>query len=63
MNVVGHQHVGMDLTTTLERNLIKFAQVAKVVFALEEAGLPIVATLYDVLGNASKVESWSPWHA
>ncbi|MGH8191878.1 MAG: hypothetical protein ACREP2_10575 [Rhodanobacteraceae bacterium] len=57
MNVVGHQHVGVDGTTTTTGGFQQIAPVSDMVSVGKEARLPVVAALDDVLRNAGEIEA------
>jgi len=60
MDVVGHQHIGMNSTSATNRGLVNQFKVGLTVIIIEEARLAIVTTLRDVLWNSGNVEaSWS----
>jgi len=58
----GHQHIGMHGDAELERQLPQVLQIARPVDVGEEARLPIIAPLHDVLGNTGKIQSGLAWH-
>lgn len=62
MHMVGHQHIGMHGDAELERQLPQVLQIARPVDVGEEARLPIIAPLHDVLGNTGKIQSGLAWH-
>jgi hypothetical protein len=57
MHVIGHQDVRMDATRVGERRFLKAAQVASIVRLVEEAGLSIIAALYDMLGDVGELDA------
>ena len=57
MHMVGHEHIGVNVTAFAQRDLAQFIPIAVVVDRVEEAGLPVVAALNDVLGNTSQIQS------
>ena len=48
MNVVGHQHIGMDATTVRANVFRETFQIEAVVFIGKETGLPVVPVLDEV---------------
>jgi hypothetical protein len=62
VDVVGHQHVGMQDATRGKRALAQKVQVAAAVAVVEEAGQSIVAALDNVLRYAWDIESWMACH-
>jgi hypothetical protein len=51
VDVVGHQHVGVNGATVLQRRLAQIDPVVTVVHLGKEAGKPVVAALHGVLGD------------
>lgn len=60
--MVGHQHVGMHLAGFPPGGFAQILQVADAVDLGEEAGLPVVAALDDMLRDARHVEPWKSGH-
>ena len=54
VGVVGHKNVGVDRATFARCDFPQFVGVAGVVDLVEETGLPIVASLDHMLGNAGR---------
>ena len=52
MNVIGHQHISMDVQTILLGGLFQPFEIGQVVAISRENSLPVVATLNDVLRHA-----------
>jgi hypothetical protein len=48
MNVIGHEHVGMDVAGGLGRVLVQQRQIDQVVSSARKTGAAIVPTLDDV---------------
>jgi len=63
VDMVGHQHVGMDRATFALCDFVEIAQVTTIVVRREEARLAVVAALDDVLCDAGKIESGWAGHA
>ena len=63
MNVVGHQHVGVDGAAVLCRGFGEFPQVAAIVRIGGEARLTVVSPLHDVLCDAGQIDAWVARHA
>ena len=62
MDVVGHQHIRVHRTAFAQGDLAQLAEVTVMIGVGEEARLPIVSALDDVLRNTGKVESGLAWH-
>ena len=52
MHVIGHQHIGVHIALMLLRGFAKFLSVVQVIGVIRKAGLPIVATLDNMLRDA-----------
>jgi hypothetical protein len=57
MNVIGHQAIGMYRARIFLRKLVQVKQVQDVVALSEKTGVPVVAALNDMKGNARDYES------
>ena len=62
MHMVRHQDVGVNGATFSSRDLAEFAAVAQVIGIIEEARLPVVAALDDMLRDAGEVDAERAWH-
>ena len=51
MNMIRHQHIGVDLASTLTRIFLKPIQIVTVVCSVIETGLMVVSALYQMKGN------------
>jgi hypothetical protein len=63
MDVVVHQHIGMQRDVGVEQGFAQQMQIAPPVGVIEEAGQAIVAALDDVLRYVGKIESGQACHA
>lgn len=63
VNVVIHQHVGMQRAATRGKCLAENDQVVPPIVIIEEAGQAVVAALDQVLDNAREVEAGKSGHA
>ena len=63
VDVVVHEHVGVQCAAGGEQRLAEQVQVAVAVVVIQKAGQAVVAALDDMLGNAREVESGLPGHA
>jgi hypothetical protein len=62
MYVVGHEDIGMDPAPVSDGGLGKILQVPVMVRASEEARLPVIAALDDVLGHSGQIQAWRSRH-
>ncbi|MGN8200540.1 hypothetical protein ACS8Y6_17825 [Salinisphaera sp. RV14] len=62
MDVIGHQHISMDITTADPGSRLQAFQVKQVIILVEKAGLTIITTLNHVLGHAGQVEAGQAGH-
>lgn len=62
MDVVGHQHLRVHLARFPAGYFAQILQVADALGFGEEAGLPVVAALNQMLRGAGHVESWKSGH-
>jgi hypothetical protein len=60
VNVIGHEHIGVNGAVFGPHDLAKVVPIALVVDGGEEARLPIVAALYDVARNMGEIETGLP---
>ncbi|GAA0708379.1 hypothetical protein GCM10009105_07920 [Dokdonella soli] len=60
--MIGHEHIGVDGAVFAHRDFAKVVPITLVVDGREEARLPIVAALHDVLGNMGEMETGLPGH-
>lgn len=63
VDVIGHQHVGVDSAVVLTGSVREVLPVGGIVILGEETRLPVVAALDDVLGHARQVEAGLAGHA
>jgi hypothetical protein len=63
MDVVVHQHVGMQRDVSTEQGFVQQMQIAPPVDVIEEAGQAIVAALDDMLRDMRKIEPGQACHA
>jgi hypothetical protein len=52
MDVIGHQHVGVDGAVVPARGMLQTCQIKALVLRDKEGGLAVVTALNDVLGHA-----------
>ncbi len=57
MDMIGHQHVGVDLATFRQRRLSELTRIAPVILLAKEARLAIVAPLNDVLRKTRQIQT------
>src|SRR5690606_30721652 len=62
VDVVGHQHVGMYVAAMAAGMLVQKREIELAVAVFEEAGLPAMSALHDVLGDAWGTESGGTGH-
>jgi hypothetical protein len=62
VHVIGHQYIGMHAAPGFQSGLAQVLQVAHIVHLAEEARLPFIAALDDVLRHARQVQSLGPRH-
>lgn len=62
MNVVGHQHIGMDGAAVIGSRFLQPMEVAVIVLLGEETRLPIDAALHEVLGQVGNSDSGAAGH-
>jgi hypothetical protein len=62
MHMVRHQGVGVNGATFSSRHLAESTAVAQVIGIIEEARLPVVAALDDMLRDAGEVDAEWAWH-
>lgn len=62
VHVVGHQYIGVHVAVAGQCDFAQVLQVALVVDSAEEAGLAVVATLDDMLGDAGQIDPRLPCH-
>ena len=55
--MIGHQHVRMDLAAVCSGRIMELYEISEIVLLAEEAGLPIVTALDNVLWNTGDMES------
>jgi len=60
--MVGHQHVGMHRTAFAQGGFAQQRAITEVVRLGEEAGLPVVAALHDMLRDAGEINAWRAGH-
>ena len=62
MDMVGHQHIGVDVASMFFRRFLKFFKVETVVFFGPKNDLSIIATLDDVLRLTGNDEAGKACH-
>ncbi|WP_298579081.1 hypothetical protein [uncultured Luteimonas sp.] len=62
MDVVVHQHVGMQVHASCLECFAKKREVAQAVAVVQEAWQPVVAALHDVLRNTGQVQTGKAGH-
>jgi hypothetical protein len=62
VNMIGHQHVGMDGAAMLLGTFVEPVQVDGIIFVAEERRLTTIAALDDVSGDARQIEARLSWH-
>ena len=62
VHVIGHQYVSVQGTTLGLQGLAENVQVDVGIFGGEEAGLPVVAALNDVLRDIFDEDAGMAWH-
>lgn len=62
MDVVVHEHIGVQRAPAGEQGFAEQMEVAVPVVVIQKTGQSVVAALDDVLGDAGKVESRLPGH-
>ena len=62
MDMIGHQHIGVQLATGRPERLAEPVLVGQVAVLDEEAGVPVMPSLPDVQGHAGKVDAGAAWH-
>ena len=62
MNVVGHQHIGMDAATGLGGVFGEPVEIKAIVLVAEEARLAIVAALDEMEGNTRQGQASAAWN-
>jgi len=62
VNVIGHQHVGVDAAVEAAGETGQFVQITSVVFLRAEAHAAVVASLDDVPGDAGDSQTGSAGH-
>lgn len=63
MHVIGHQYIGMDAATCLGGMLRQPFKIDAVILVREEAGLPVIAALNQMLGNARQRKARTARHS
>jgi hypothetical protein len=63
VNMIGHQHVGMQLTVLTPQGFEQPAEVGLAILVIEETGPAIVATLHDVQRYTVDMDARTPGHA
>ena len=63
MNVVVHQHIGMDGAAEKSRQLLKLGKIKVPIVLREEAVAPVVSSLHDMRGNSGEQCSKASRHA
>jgi hypothetical protein len=62
VDVIGHQHIGVQRALGLAQRFSQPMQVAAVVFLAEKARLAVVAALHDVERNSIKLDTRTSGH-
>jgi hypothetical protein len=62
MDMVVHQHIGVQLAAACMQRIFEQMQVAQSVAVIQKAGQAIVAPLHDVLRNTGKVDAGQSGH-
>jgi hypothetical protein len=62
MDMIGHQHIGMDGAAMLLGTFVEPVQVDGIIFVVEERRLTTIAALDDVSGDARQIEARLSWH-
>ena len=62
MNVVGHQHVGVDGATELVGKLFEVVQLELIILFALETDRALIAALEDVPGNAGEGQAGATGH-
>ena len=63
MDVISHQHIGVQAAARLRQRLPQPVQIAQVVILREEAGLAVMTALDDVQRNTVELHAWAARHA
>ena len=58
MDMIGHQHVGVDGNAVIIRRFLEPVQVAIIIIVGKEAGRAVIAPLDDMIGRARKIDAW-----
>lgn len=62
MDMIGHQHIGMDPTAGFSGTHAKTVQIKPEILFGKKTGLSIIATLNDVQGNAGERKARASRH-
>jgi len=62
MDMIGHQHVGMNRTIMLLRAFVKPVQVRGIILITKERRLTTIAALDNMSGDARQIEARLSWH-
>ncbi len=62
MHVIGHQHAGVYHDAAADSRLTQVGQATTAIRVVEEAWLPIVATLYNMLRHTGKIRAEKTSH-
>jgi hypothetical protein len=62
VDMVGHQHIGMDCTAVFLRRFAQTFQVEAQVLVRKEGRLTVIATLDDMLREPRHIEPWFACH-
>lgn len=62
VDVVGHEHVGMDCTAVADAVLVEPVQIEPIVLVGEGAGLAIVSALDEMERDVGKYNTGAAWH-
>jgi hypothetical protein len=63
MQVIGHQHAGVQRAAFALQRFVEPAEIGEPVLVVEEAGRPIVPALADVKRQSVDMDAWAARHA
>jgi hypothetical protein len=62
MDVVGHENPGMNGHIVFARELMQPTCIGCEIFGGHKTGLPVIASLNDVLRETGRADPWKTWH-
>ena len=62
MNVICHQHMGVDGAVKIGSRFFHTVEVAVIILLGEETGLSIDTALHEALRITREFDSWVSWH-